>query len=153
MHTEYPFWLLYVNSGEFYWTHGAEIILHLCMYVFTLFYLVFDATLPTFPGIKAVSGNLMLLCVFALEWFKSALPVCLLSLSLNCGWTWSNLFLWCGPFSLKWLPPPSLLIKRQWETGGTTSYTRLDSAWPGGYHNVYTPTQLQHRWVFKLWLY
>lgn len=62
---------------------------------------------------------------------RSVLSVCLLSLSLNCRWTWSNLLLWCGPFSLKWLPPPPLVIKRQWETGGTTSSTRPDSTWPG----------------------
>lgn len=62
---------------------------------------------------------------------RSKLSLCLLSLGLNCGWTWSNLLLWCGPFSLKWLPPPTLVIKRLWEAGGTTSYSRQDSTWPG----------------------
>lgn len=79
----------------------------------------------------------------------SVLSVCLLSLGLNCGWTWSNLLLWCGPFSLKLLPPPSVLIKSQWETGGTTSYTRQTVPCLGGYHNVYTPTGLPHRQGFQ----
>lgn len=62
---------------------------------------------------------------------RSRLSVCLLSLGLNCGWTWSNLLLWCGPFSLKCPPPTYTLIKRLWEAGGTTSYSRPDSTWPG----------------------
>lgn len=68
---------------------------------------------------------------------------------MNCGWTWSKPLLWCGPFSLKRLPPPSLVIKRLWEASGTTSYTRQDSTYPGGYHNVYSPTHLPHKWSFS----
>lgn len=101
-------------------------------------------------GITAVSGNLILSSVFALV-NGTAHIICVFTVlepELWMNLVKSAFMMW--PIFIKIaLPPPPLIIKRQWETGGTTSYTRPDSTWPGGYHNVYTPTHLLHSQGFK----
>lgn len=98
----------------------------------------------------AVSVNLILSGVFALV----NGTVCIISVfTVLESELWMNLvkfafMMWT--IFIKIPPPaPTLIIKRLWETGGTTSYMRPDSTWPGGYHNVYTPTQLPLRRGFK----
>lgn len=81
-------------------------------------------------GIKAVSGNLILSCMFAMVrgtvYFISVFTVLEPELWMNL--VRSTFMMW--PIFIK-MPPPPPVIKRQWETGGTTSYTRPDSTWPG----------------------
>lgn len=79
-------------------------------------------------GMKAVSGNLILSCVFAMvrgtAYFISVFTVLEPELWMNL--VRSTFMMW--PIFIKIPPrPPHPVIKRQWETGGT----RPDSTWPG----------------------
>lgn len=109
-----------------------------------------DAALPSsVVGIKAASVHLILSNVFALvDGTVHAICVFTVLEPELCMNLVRSALMMC-PIFIKTPPPPSGVIKSQWETGSTSSYTRADSTWPGGSHNVYTPTQLPHRWEFK----